>query len=398
MEVSYYNMEYEFLFDVAMIMLFTKLFGVFSKRLHMPQIVGAIIAGIILGPIALNIIHEPDFISKLSDLGVIILMFSAGMEINIKDIKKSNASTFLIAFLGVIIPLISGFFIATLFNGGFNNLGTKQLIENIFIGVILTATSVNITVETLREFGLFDTKVGMIIKRAALIDDVLAIIILTIVSSVSQTGTSLWLVIFKFILFIALSIVVGYPFNYLFEKITNNQKERRRFVLISFGLCLLLAFVSYKFFGVLDICGAFIAGLIFSNTKQVSFINRRFEILSYIIITPIFFANIGLSIPPSFLSLNIIIFSICLAVVGILSKFFGCGLGALIKKYSTQDSLSIGVGMIARGELALIFAMKAVSLGLIRGDYLGSIVLLVIISGILSPILIKLVFKQKQAC
>ena len=165
-------MSYYFLFDIALILISTKLLGLVTKRFRMPQVVGALLAGLILGPALLNILKETDFISQMSELGVIVLMFTAGLETNIQDLKKSGKASMIIATLGVIVPIILGFGLVMFFNnnGSFTDMTHTQLLQNIFIGVILTATSVSITVETLKEIGKLNTKAGNAILGAAIID------------------------------------------------------------------------------------------------------------------------------------------------------------------------------------------------------------------------------------
>jgi len=155
-------LEINFLLDLAIIILSTKVLGIITKKIHMPQVVGALVAGLILGPSMFGIIHETDFIAKMAELGVIVLMFSAGLETDMKELKKCGKASLIIAIIGVIVPLIGGFAVAAFYNnsGQLLNMSTAKLLENIFIGVILTATSVSITVETLHELGTLRTRSG----------------------------------------------------------------------------------------------------------------------------------------------------------------------------------------------------------------------------------------------
>ena len=387
---------YKFLLDLAIILLSTKILGVFSKKVRMPQVVGALVAGVVMGPAILGIIHETDFIMKLSELGVIVLMFSAGMEMDLKELKSSGKSGMLTATLGVLAPLIGGFAVAALFNGGFSNMSDKVFMQNAFIGVVLTATSVSITVETLKELGHLNSKSGTIILSAALIDDVLGIVMLTIITGMSDSSVNLWIVLGKIIAFFVLAAIVGIIFYFFFEKFTSGQKERRRYVLIAFAFCLVLSYLAEHYFGVADITGAFIAGVVLSNTKQVHFINRRFDILSYILIAPIFFASVGLSIEKVEINGTVLLLTILLLLVAILSKVLGCGLGAKISGCSSKESAQVGVGMISRGEVALIVANKGLALGLMPQLFTAPLVLVVVVTTIITPILLKLIYPQKK--
>jgi Kef-type K+ transport system membrane component KefB len=177
-------LSYGFFLDLAVILLSTKLLGLLTRKLEMPQVVGALLAGLLLGPTFLNVLHESDFLIKMAELGVILLMFTAGMETDVKELKKTGKASLVIALFGVIVPLIGGFIVAGLFSESFSSPEDKMvLLKNIFIGIILTATSVSITVETLREMGKLKTGSGTAILGAAIIDDILGIIILTVIMS-----------------------------------------------------------------------------------------------------------------------------------------------------------------------------------------------------------------------
>jgi len=387
---------YHFLLDLAIILISTKIFGIFSKKIKMPQVVGALVAGVVMGPAVLGIIHETDFIVKLSELGVIVLMFSAGMEMDLKELKRSGKSGMITAALGVIMPWIGGFAVATLFNGGFSGMTDKALLQNVFVGVVLTATSVSITVETLKELGRLNSKSGTIILSAALIDDVLGIILLTVVTGMADSSVNLWSVLGKIIVFFVLAVIAGIIFYLVFEKYTSAQKERRRYVLIAFSFCLVMAYIAEHFFGVADITGAFIAGVVLSNTKQVHFINRRFDILSYILIAPIFFASVGLSINKIEVNGITLLLTGTLLLVAVLSKTLGCGLGARISGCNNKESLQVGAGMVSRGEVALIVANKGLAIGLMPQLFTAPLVLVVVVTTVITPILLKLVYNNKQ--
>ena len=185
-------LSYEFLFDIALILMSTKLLGLLTKQIKLPQVVGALLAGLLLGPACLNILHETDFIIQLAELGVIVLMFTAGLETDINELKKSGKASLIIAILGMIIPLAGGFILASIFNkGGISDASALPFLQNIFIGIILTATSVSITVETLKELGKLSTRAGNAILGAAIIDDILGVIALTVVTSATDPNVSI---------------------------------------------------------------------------------------------------------------------------------------------------------------------------------------------------------------
>ena len=386
------RMDYHFLFEIAVILLSTKVLGIVTKRFALPQVVGALLAGRIMGPAMLSILQETSLLHQLPELGVIVLMCSAGLETDLGELKKGGASAFVIALIGVLVPLAGGFVLACFFNQG-----SEALLQNVFIGVILTATSVSITVETLKEIGKLPTRSGNAILGAAIIDDVLGIVALTIITSLSGTGANVLMILLKIVAFFAISVVVWMLLHRLAEWwFKRYDRDKRRFVVISFAFCLLYAYFAEEFFGVADITGAYIAGLIFAKTPRVTYLQDRFETLSYTLLSPIFFASLGLKVVLPEMSASILLFSVLLILWAVLSKIVGCGLGAKLCHYSGQDSLRIGVGMISRGEVALIVANNGIAAGLMKNEFFGPVVLMVIATTILTPILLKLVYRGKE--
>lgn len=385
-------MEYRFILDISIILLATKCLSILTKRYNMPQVVGALVAGLLLGPSFLGILEPTEFLKYVSELGVIVLMFSAGLETDLKELRRSGKASFVIALLGVVIPLLGGYAVAAVFNQ--NQEGS--FLENLFVGVVLTATSVSITVETLKEMGKLSTKASNAILGAAIIDDVLGLLALTIVTSLSDQSVSLLLVVGKIIAFFAVSIVLGIFLHKVIQKWMDSASwDRKRFAIIALAFGFLYSYVSEHFFGVADITGAFIAGLIISGTTRVTYVASRCEILSYMFLSPVFFASIGIQVVLPQWTTSIILFTILLVVVAIISKMVGCGLGAKLCKYSNKDALRIGIGMVSRGEVALIVANKGAAAGLMNAAFMTPIVLMVTITVIVSPIMLKLAYKSK---
>lgn len=390
-------MNYDYLLYLAIILLSTKVLGLATSKAHMPQVVGALLAGLILGPACLNLIQGTEFLSQVSEIGVIVLMFMAGLETDTEELKKSGLASFIIALFGVIVPLLGGLGVAYACNVASTDLPTSKLLQYIFIGIILTATSVSITVETLKELGKVSTKAGTAILGAALIDDILGIIALTLVTSLADPSTNIGLVLLKIVGFFVFAIVFGIVYGIFFKKWNAiHPGLKRRYVVISFAFCLIMAFCAEAFFGVADITGAYVAGLVISYSSKREFIYHEFDTVSYMLVAPVFFASIGLKVVLSSMTTDIIIFTILLVIVAILTKIVGCGLGAKFMGYTTQESLQIGVGMISRGEVALIVANKGESLGLISDELYAPIVVTVVITTIITPILLKVVFKDKK--
>lgn len=388
--------SYDFLLFVTIILLSTKIFSLLSQKVNMPQVVGALLVGVLLGPSCLNILHETDFLTKSAEIGVIFLMFLAGLDTDFDDLKATGKSALIIAFVGVLIPLGSGFLTYFLFFHG-ERPDTMIFLESAFVGIVLTATSVSITVETLREMGKLKGKMGTSILGAAIIDDILGIIALTVITSFTVPGVEIMLVLLKIFLFFVFIAVCGFFVFRLFRKLEIVYGTKRRVAIYAVVFCLLLSYISEVYFGVADITGAYFAGLILCNvTETKSYIASKINITSYMFFTPIFFASIGIKTVITGMSQELILFTLALLIVAILSKIVGCGLGAKICGFSNMDSPAIGVGMISRGEVALIVAQKGEQAGLISSTLFPAIVLVVIVTTLITPILLKAVVYMKE--
>lgn len=392
--------SYTYLLDLALILLSTKVFGLLTRKVRMPQVVGALLAGLLLGPACFGILKQTEFIHEVSEIGVIVLMFCAGLETDIDELKRSGKASFVIALLGVLVPLAGGLGVAWFFNRpGMieSNASASIMLQNIFIGVILTATSVSISVETLKEMGKLNTKAGNAILGAAIIDDVLGIIALTIITSLADSSVNVVVVFAKIVGFFVFVGVGGYLLHVIFKKwVKGYERDLQRFVIISFVICLLFSYCAEKFFGVADITGAFFAGLIITKTTHTNYIARRFGILSDILLSPVFFASIGIQVELPDMSPMILVFAVVLVIVAVLTKIVGCGIGAKVCQYKNKDCIRIGMGMVSRGEVALIVAAKGNAVGLMSSSLLGPVVVVVVITTIISPILLKLSFSEKS--
>lgn len=388
--------SYDFLLFVAIILFSTKIFSLLSQKVNMPQVVGALLVGVLLGPSCLNILHETDFLTKSAEIGVIFLVFLAGLDTDFDDLKATGKSAVIIAFVGVLIPLGSGFLTYFLFFHG-ERPDTMIFLESAFVGIVLTATSISITVETLREMGKLKGKMGTSILGAAIIDDILGIIALTVITSFTVPGVEIMVVLLKIFLFFVFIAVCGFFVFRLFRKLEIVYGTKRRVAIYAVVFCLLLSYISEVYFGVADITGAYFAGLILCNvTETKSYIASKINITSYMFFTPIFFASIGIKTVITGMSQELILFTLALLIVAILSKIVGCGLGAKICGFSNMDSLAIGVGMISRGEVALIVAQKGEQAGLISSTLFPAIVLVVIVTTLITPILLKTVVYMKE--
>ena len=400
--------EFRYLLVLAAILITTKLLGLFSRRIQLPQVVGALVAGVLLGPIVnafMGVGTADGFFSSaagsdqlfgmLSELGVIVLMFGAGLETDIHEMKKCGKASFIIALIGVIAPLVLGGFVSYFFISDSDS--QMQILKSVFIGVVLTATSVSITVETLKELGKMNTPASNAILGAAIIDDILGIIALTIITSFADKSVNIIIVLLKILLFFVFAVVLGFGMYMLFRWMNKHtSRDSRRHVIIAFAYCLVSAFVAEVFFGVADITGAYIAGLVLSMTNRKRYLENRFSTLSYMLLSPIFFACIGLTIEVPSLTTSLLIFAVLLTLVAVASKFLGCALGGKICGYSSRECFQIGAGMISRGEVALIVAKKGESCGLMDPNLFGPLVIVVVITTIIVPIILKILFKEKK--
>lgn len=392
--------SYSYLLDLAIILLCTKFLGLLTKRVQMPQVVGALLAGLLLGPAGLGILSETSFIHEVAEIGVIVLMFCAGMETDIKELKASGKASFVIALFGVLVPLAGGYFCAFFFNRQemiASDASASIFLQNIFIGVILTATSVSITVETLKELGKLKTRSGNAILGAAIIDDILGIIALTIVTSMADSSVNIVVVLLKVLAFFVFAIVVGILFYKGYKKwVDGAKKELHRHTIVAFVFCLLMSYVAEAVFGVADITGAFIAGLIISNVERSEYLQTKFDTVSYMLLSPVFFASIGLKVVLPKMNAAIVWFAVVFTITAIVTKIIGCGLGAKMCGYQNDQAKRIGIGMISRGEVALIVASKGSTLGLLGSEFLGPVIIVVVITTIITPILLKVVFRSEE--
>ena len=391
-------MNYEFLLWIALILISTKVLGLLCKAVNLPEVVGALLAGVILGPSALNLMSMQGdtgtLLGYVAEMGVIFLMFSAGLDTDLKELKANLGASFITALIGVIVPLIGGMIgYALYFGEDLSNY--DQMLQSLFVGVVLTATSVSITVETLREMGKLSGKVGMTILGAAIIDDILGMIVLAVVSSMKDTSVKPAAVLIKIVLYFVLILVLFLATTHLEFAISKND-HKRRVAIFAIAFCFILAYVSEVGFGIADITGAYFAGVMLCRSKIRDYVDIKIHDVSTVFFSCIFFASVGLKVTMGGMTLKIWLFAVILTVIAIITKMIGCGLGAEICKFTWKESLQTGVGMISRGEVALIVAEKGRQVGLINEDLFAPIILVVIITTLITPILLKVVFKGEK--
>lgn len=383
------------LLSIVIILIFTNIGGIVSKKFKMPEVLGALIAGVIIGPVVLNIIQYDDNLKLLSGLGVIMLMFLAGLETDVEQFKKAGFSSFIIALAGVIVPLVLGTLGASIF---FSNMW-----ENIFVGVILTATSVSITVETLKELGKLNSKSGVNILGAAVIDDVLGLVLISVVLAVAQTSgsgaqetnmTLSMIIVFVQIIAFCVGAMLGVVYlPKLLNQLTKKLKSKRELLTFSIAFALLIAFIAEKI-GIAAITGAYMAGLILSSLDVKEYLEKNVKAISSGFLTPIFFASVGIEANLEGVNTEMIMITVVMFIVAILGKLVGCGFAARMLKISKVESIQIGVGMISRGEVALITANIGLQNGIITEEVFLPTLIVVILTTIVTPLFLKMTFSH----
>ena len=385
--------EFSFLKDLAIILFCAKAFGIIARKLHAPEVVGEILAGVLIGPAVLGFVSETDFITKMAEIGVIMLMFEAGLATDMKKLKQTGLKATAIACAGVFVPIILGTILFMSFYG-FDTFGSEQFYKALFIGTIMSATSVSITVAALKELGKLNGTVGTTIVSSAIIDDVIGIIVLTFVLSAKDTNTNVWMIILKAVLFFAIAIVSGFVVYHVFKWLDKRYEHTRRIPIIALVYCIAMAYISKTYFGIAEITGAYVAGIVLCNLHDAKYVERRVDISAYMVFAPIFFAGIGLKVSFASMNLKLLLFSIAFVAVACLAKIIGCGAVAKLCRFNFNDSLKIGVGMMTRGEVALITAKAGLAVGLITPEYFTGVIMLILFSSIAVPIMLKSMFKK----
>ncbi|MFL2113890.1 cation:proton antiporter [Latilactobacillus curvatus] len=380
---------------LAIILISTLLAGHMSKRIGMPAVIGQLLVGIILGPALFGVLHENSFIHTFSEIGVVLLMFIAGLESNLTLLKKYFKPSLVVAILGVIVPVISMYGMSLAF-------GISQL-ESLFIGVIFAATSVSISVEVLRELNVLESKEGTIILGAAVVDDLLAVIILSVLTSLfgaqlaaaSSTHMSLGLSLLLQALFM---VAVYFSVKWIVPFVMHLSRR----LLIPYASAITSLIICFGFVWFAEavelsaVVGAFFAGIAISQTPYKEEINRHIEPIGYTVFIPVFFVSIGLSMNLASLNQHILFITI-LTVLAVFSKLIGSGLGARWMNNSPQGAYTIGAAMISRGEMALIIAQIGYNAKLLSELYYSEIIFVIIITTVLAPLILKHAVKRQLA-
>ncbi len=383
-------MDPNFLIELCLILVLTKFLGSITNKLKITNVVGALIAGIILGPSVLKVVSYDTFWEYASHIGVILLMFNAGLETDLDHIKKVGLSSFLIATMGVILPLIVGFSI------GYFIMNLSYL-DSIFLGIIFTPTSVSITSQTLKDLKAFSSKSGSAIMGSAIIDDILGVFILTLFGGSLGQEVEIKSVLIGLALFFVFAYLLIKFLPTFVNNFSISKEHKHRMPLYALILCFAISFISEEFFHVTSIIGAYLTGIVFSKYVFQHTVYKQLNYLSYFIFSPIFFASIGMQTKLSSFNKTIIIFTVILFIGAALSKFVACFITSKILGYEFLDSAKIGVGMISRGEVALIIMNIGIANGILKESLVSPLIIVVILTTIITPILLSSLYKIKHS-
>jgi Kef-type K+ transport system membrane component KefB len=388
----------QFLLALAIIVVVAKGSGYLSTRLGQPAVLGELLVGLILGPTVLNMLHWPVFsdehlgetLNHLAHLGVLFLMFMAGLEVDLEGMIRAGRPAVLAGVAGVIAPVVLGMAAALPF--GFD------LQRGLFLGLVLAATSVSISAQTLMELRVLRTRVGVALLGAAVVDDVLVILFLSIfVALAGGSGGGvvavLWVLV-KMAAFLGLAIWLGARIIPRLGSLVDRLPISEGVMALAIVVTLLYAWAAEALGGVAAITGAFLAGLLFARTPLRHHIEARMHTLAYSWLVPVFFVSIGLAANARALGLGGLPFALLIVVVAVLSKVLGCGIGAWLGGFSNSEALRLGVGMTSRGEVGLIVASVGLNAGLIGEKVFASMVLMILATTLLTPVMLRALYPE----
>ncbi|MFJ5715275.1 cation:proton antiporter [Neobacillus sp. NPDC093127] len=376
----------ELIFELAIILFASKIAGDISVKFGQPSVLGKLLVGILLGPAVLGLVSETKTLEELSQIGVILLMFIAGMETDLDEFKRSGKASTLVGVSGIVVPLFVGYLAGIMLK--------MTTIEAVFLGLLLSATSVSISVQALKELNKMQSKEGATILGAAVIDDVLVIIALAFLMSMAGGDVNLSMVIIEKVLFFGGAILVAWKVVPWVLKRFAPLKVTESLLSSALIICFLFAYVA-ELTGVAAIIGAYIAGVAISVTKYKQEIVEKVETIGYSIFVPVFFTSIGVKASFAGLSQHLGLI-IGLSILAILTKLIGAAAGAKMARFSWRNSLGIGAAMVSRGEVALIIATIGLETKLISPELFSILVIVVLVTTLVTPPMMKYFFKQPK--
>lgn len=375
-----------FIFQIVIVLLATKLAGHLSVRLGQPSVLGKIVIGIILGPALLGWVQDSEIMHTFSEIGVLLLMFLAGLETNLEDLNRNRKAAMFVAIGGIIAPIVMGYV-----GAHYYGLSTA---EGIFIGLLLAATSVSISVQTLRELGWLNSKEGATLLGAAVLDDIIVVVLLAIAMSFFVgSDVSISLLIGKKILFFVILFLASKWFVPFFLRLFSKVKVTEPLLSGALIICFTFAYFG-EYLGIAGIIGSFFAGIAMAQTKFKKEIEEKVEPIANGIFVPFFFVSIGLSVTFEGIS-NQMGLIVLFSFIALLSKFIGAGIGAKLAGLNMRSSMGVGAGMISRGEVALIIAAMGLDNKLLPVAYYTPMIIVVVVTTLATPPLLKWIFGKR---
>ena len=379
----------EVLLTLFIALVAAKLAAELFERIHQPAVVGEIIAGVLIGPSVLNVIQRGQVLDALSEIGVIFLLFTVGLETRPSDIFRVGKTATLVAVLGVVVPFIAGWGLLSLWPG-------HSWIEATFLGAAMVATSVGITARVLSGMGLISADASRIILAAAVIDDVIGLLVLAVVSSLA-TGrvdyVSIGIIAVLATTFTILVVVFGARLVNRLKQRIENLRIDHSLLMFALVLCFGLAVVA-NLIGIAGIIGAFLAGVALSEATDGTRLHQQSQALTEFT-TPFFLVAIGMQLNLAvFLSTSVVVLSAVVIVLAVITKFVGCGLGAIGK--GRRCAIQVGVGMIPRGEVGIVVAQIGLAMSAVSDAIYGVVLAMSVITTLIAPPLIKLAFAAER--
>lgn len=376
----------EILLAFIVILLGTKLAAHLCQLINIPSVIGELLVGILLGPAMLNLVHPSQTMEIFSQIGVIFLMFLAGLESDFHLLRKYMKPSVVIACLGVILPMILFFIVGNVFH--------MPTMEAVFLGIVFAATSVSISVQVLREYNHLDSKDGSIILGSAVVDDIMVVMIVSIFTTIlDQKGNFsfnlafLWDMIGGKLLFFLVAFLFAKYLLLPLLRIAKRLYATEAVTAFSLALCFAFALLSEEL-GMSDVIGAFFVGLMISLTEHQKVVQEKIDVIGYSLFIPIFFVSIGLNVRFDGFIKNLP-FILILTVLGVLSKLIGGYIGGRFSHLTSRQSFVVGAGMVSRGEMALIIVQMGVRYHLISDNMYSEIIMAIILTTLISPFLIK---------
>lgn len=381
----------EFIGILCLILASTTIVGHFSRRIGIPAVIGQLLVGILLGNAGLKLVHPDILVEDFSEIGVILLMFLAGIESDLSLLKKYFRPGMYVAILGIFLPVLMGTLGGMLFN--------IQLTQSFFLGLILAATSVSISVEVLKELNVINTKEGSTILGASVVDDILVVLIVSLsmsfIGTQSSSHNSLGIMLVEQLLFfIAIFFLIRWGAPYLME-LSKKLMAESSIIIVSLILCLGMSYLA-DFIGLSSVIGAFFTGVAIGQTKVWQEVSHNTEAIGYAVFIPVFFVSIGLEISFDGISSQLLLI-IALTAIAIFSKLIGGFLGGKLAGFNNHSSLMVGSGMVSRGEMALIIVQLGFQAQLVAEKYYSAFVLIILLTTLCSPFLLKYFTKKIYA-